>query len=51
MASLCRLRATFEPTNAWRWLARAHRWESLADAEIEEHYRECNANNGEAAAA
>src|ERR1700733_10789743 len=30
MASLCRLRATLDPENGWRWIARADRWEALA---------------------
>jgi hypothetical protein len=42
MASLSRLQAALDPENASRWLMDADRWESLIEAEIEEHYRECN---------
>jgi hypothetical protein len=51
MASLCRLQATLHPANAWRWLARADRWQDLVETEIEDHYRECNANGDGLAAA
>ena len=44
MASMCRLQAALEPKNAWRWLARADRWENLVTSEIEDHYRQCNTN-------
>jgi hypothetical protein len=47
MASLCRVRATFDPANALRWIARADRWEALAEAEIDERYRECNVGREE----
>jgi hypothetical protein len=47
MASMCRLRATFDPGNGWRWLARADRWEVLAVAGIDECYRERNLGRDE----
>jgi hypothetical protein len=51
MASLCRLQATFDPANAFRWLAHADRWEGLVEAEIEDHYRACNADHDSLTAA
>jgi hypothetical protein len=51
MASLCRLQATLDPANAFRWLAHADRWEYLVEAEIEDHYRACNADRDRLAAA
>jgi hypothetical protein len=51
MASLCRLQATLDPANGSRWLAHADRWEYLVEAEIEDHYRECNADHDGLAAA
>jgi hypothetical protein len=51
MASLCRLQATLDPANAFRWLAHADRWEYLVEAEIEDHYRACNADHDGLAAA
>ena len=50
MASLCRMQAILDPENAWHWLAHADRWENLVEAEIEEHYRECNTSRDELAA-
>jgi hypothetical protein len=44
LASMCRLQATLDRRSARRWLARADRWENLVEVEIENHYRECNAN-------
>ena len=46
MASMCRLQASLEPAKSWQWLARADRWESLVEAEIEAHYQECNSSRG-----
>jgi hypothetical protein len=47
MASLCRLKATLDPENGSRWQAHADRWEALAQAEIDERYRECNVGRDE----
>ena len=47
MASMCRLRASFDPAKGWHWLARADRWESLVEAEIEAHYQECNSSRSQ----
>ena len=47
MASMCRLQASLDPAKGWQWLARADRWESLVEAEIEAHYQECNSSRGE----
>lgn len=51
MASLCRLQAALDPENGSRWLINADRWERLVEAQIEEHYRECNMIPSEPAAA
>ena len=47
MASMCRLQASLEPAKSWQWLARADRWDSLVEAEIEAHYQECNSSRSE----
>jgi len=47
MASMCRLQASLDPAKGWQWLARADRWESLVEAEIEAHYQECNSSGSE----
>ena len=47
MASMCRLQARLSAAEGWRWLARADRWESLVEAEIEAHYQECNSSRNE----
>ena len=47
MASMCRLQASLDPAKGWQWLARADRWESLVEAEIEAHYQECNSSRSE----
>ena len=47
MASMCRLQASLDPAKGWQWLARADRWESLVEAEIEAHYQECNSSRNE----
>jgi hypothetical protein len=44
------VRASLDPDNSPRWLARADRWEKLAEAEIQECYRECNASSDDLAA-
>jgi hypothetical protein len=47
---MCR-RQALDPEIGWIWLARANRWESLVEAEIEAHYRACNSFREEPAAA
>jgi hypothetical protein len=42
VASLCRQQAVLHPEASWHWLAEAERYEDLAEAEIEAHFRECN---------
>ena len=42
-ASLCRQQAALHPEASWHWLSEAERYEHLADAEIVEHFEECNA--------
>lgn len=51
MASMCRQQAALDPENGWIWLARADRWESLVEVEIESHYQACNSVHEEPAAA
>ena len=46
MAFMCRLQASLDPDEGWHWRARAYRWESLVEAEIEAHYQECNSSRG-----
>lgn len=43
LALLCRQQAVFHPEESRDWLGQAERWEHLAQAEIEAHFRECNA--------
>jgi hypothetical protein len=45
MGSLCRQQAVFHPENSWKWLGEAERWETLADAEIVSHFKECNTSS------
>ena len=42
VALLCRQRAALCPEASWHWLAEAERYEDLAEAEIETHFKECN---------
>src|SRR5262245_32179511 len=42
VALLCRQRAALCPEASWHWLAEAERYEDLAEAEIEAHFKECN---------
>jgi hypothetical protein len=42
MSSICRQRAVFDPENSWKHLGDAERWDHLAHAEIDSHFRECN---------
>lgn len=51
MASMCRQHAALDPENCVIWITRADRWEALADAEIEQHYRACNSEQDGLAAA
>jgi hypothetical protein len=41
-ALLCRQQAVLHPEASWHWLAEAERYEDLAEAEIEAHFKECN---------
>lgn len=51
LASLCRQQAAYRPHQSWKLLGQAQRWEHLADAEISDHFKECNANDIQVAAA
>jgi len=51
MASMCRQRAALYFEIGWIWLARADRWQSLVEAEIEAHYRAAISFREEPAAA
>jgi hypothetical protein len=42
VALLCRQRAALCPQASWHWLAEAERYEDLAEAEVEAHFKECN---------
>jgi hypothetical protein len=42
-ASLCRQLAAYDPDKRWYLLGQAERWEHLADAEIADHFKDCNA--------
>jgi hypothetical protein len=42
LASLCRQQAAYRPDQSWRLLGQAARWEHLAEAEVAEHFKECN---------
>ena len=43
LASLCRPQAAYNPSNSWHLLGQAERWEHLAEAEIADCFKECNA--------
>ena len=43
IALLCRQQASIHPDQNWKWLAQAERWEHLAEAELEAHFRARNA--------
>lgn len=42
VALLCRQQAVLHPEASWQWLAEAERYEHLAEAEIEAHFKDCN---------
>jgi hypothetical protein len=42
-ASLCRQTAVYDPDKSWQLLSEAARWEHLAEAEIFDHFKHCNA--------
>jgi hypothetical protein len=42
LASLCRQQAAYKPDQSWRLLGQAERWEHLAEAELADHFTECN---------
>jgi hypothetical protein len=42
-ASLYRQMAVYDPGKSWHLLNEAARWEHLAEAEIFDHFQECNA--------
>ena len=46
LASLCRQQAAYRPDQTWQLLGQAERWEHLAEAEIADHFKECNAGTG-----
>ncbi len=43
LASLCRQQAAYRPLQSWQLLGQAERWEHLAEAELEAHFRARNA--------
>ena len=43
LASLCRQQAAYRPMQSWQLLGQAERWEHLAEAELEAHFRARNA--------
>jgi hypothetical protein len=45
LASLCRQQAAYGPDQSWRLLGQAERWEHLVEAEVAEHFKECNARS------
>ena len=42
-ASLCRQLAAYDPDKSRYLLGQAERWEYLADAEVSDHFNDCNA--------
>ena len=42
LASLCRQQAAYRPMQSWQLLGQAERWEHLAAAELEAHFRARN---------
>lgn len=42
MSSLCRQHAAYNPSQSWKLLADAERWEHLAELEMSRHFEECN---------
>jgi hypothetical protein len=44
VASLRRQQAAYRPDQSWQLLGQAERWEYLAEAEIADHFKECNAS-------
>jgi hypothetical protein len=42
LASLCRQQAAYRPMESWQLLGQAERWEHLAEAELEAHFRARN---------
>ena len=45
LASLYRQQAAYSPFNSWHLLGQAERWEHLAEAEIADHFKDCNTIN------
>jgi hypothetical protein len=45
LASLCRQQAAYKPDQSWHLLGHAERWEHLAEAELADHFKECNGDN------
>jgi hypothetical protein len=45
LASLYRQQAAYSPFNSWHLLGQAERWEHLAEAEISDHFKDCNTTN------
>lgn len=45
MGSLCRQHAAYNPTESWKLLAEAERWEHLAAIEMSSHFEDCNATS------
>lgn len=43
LASLCRQQAAYRPMQSWQLLGQAERWEHLAEAELDAHFRASNA--------
>ena len=42
-ASLCRQMAVYDPDKSWQLLSEAARFEHLAEADIVDHFQDCNA--------
>jgi hypothetical protein len=42
MSSLCRQHAAYNPSQSWKLLADAERWDHLAEAEMSSHAQQCN---------
>jgi len=42
MGSLFRQFAKFDPVHSWKYLIEAQKWEHLAEAEIDSHFKECS---------
>ncbi len=48
LASLCRQHAAYDPDHSWKLLGQAEWWEHLAEDEISDHFKACNAAGSDA---